>query len=398
MKRQRTRPVTAAVQRTGARDPTAVAAADPAPDRFARLPGPDAVLSLIRARNRRGKPMRREDVLRDEPRLVRAATKHFGSWRDAVETAGFRTPGYQRWTDDRIVNEILELRRHGRSVAGSRVPGPLREAGILHFGSWRRAIERAGLDYETIRVTGRRSPAQTSIITLLRARAETGRRGIGPDGFITQAVARRARAAFGSLRKAVKAAGLASDQVLRVPHREKVAAELLRLARERPEMTRKDLHQAGIVSSAKRWFGGIDAALAILGIEGWPRNLKPVLPGRDEILAGISRRYYSGASMRLTQVIREAPRLMKGAYKHFGTWRSAIRATGLPHEDARWSRTQVKTELRARQQRGEAMTARAIERDDPRLWAEVIARFGSLSRAMRETFTLPEGPLNQSES
>jgi hypothetical protein len=349
------------------------------------LPGARELLGLIRARNRQSKPMRREDVRRDDPRLLRAAAKHFGSWRDAVEAAGFRVPGYQRWSDERIVSEILDLYRRGRSVAGSRVPGPLREAAILHFGSWRRAIQRAGLDYQTIRVTSRRSPARTTIIALLHAGARTGRRGIGRDGAISHAVARRARAAFGSLAKALQAAGLRSDQVLHVPHRDSLAAELRRLARERPDMTRNDLHRAGIVRSATRWFGGLDEALAVLGIDGWPRNLKPALPARDKILAGIARRYYSGASVRLTQVIREDPRLMKGAYKHFGTWRSAIRAAGLPQEDGRLSTTQVKTELRARQQRREAMTARAIKRDDPRLWSEAIARFGSLSHALRES-------------
>jgi len=58
----------------------------------------------------------------------------------------------REWTADLVVAEILDRRRHGTPLAFSRVPEPLRRAGITYFGSWREAIEVAGLRYADIRL------------------------------------------------------------------------------------------------------------------------------------------------------------------------------------------------------------------------------------------------------
>jgi hypothetical protein len=351
------------------------------------LPEPDELLRLIRGRNRRGESLRREDSSRQEPRLVRAADKHFGSWRDAVEAAGFRAPGNQRWDAQRILSEIAERHRQRASLANSRVPVPLREAALLHFGSWRAAIERAGLDYSTIRLSRGRSPER--VIELIRAGAKPGRQGVGPQGAITHAVARQARQEFGSVAAAIEAAGLDPARVMRVRRftESQVAAELCKLARENPDMAISDVSATAVGSAAKKRFGSVVAAAKALNIVGWPRQAHQPLPSRDEVLTGVERRYRSGASMRLTEVLHADRRLMNGAYKHFGTWRSALLAAGVAYEDTYWSRAQVKAELRARRLRREGLSAAAIQRDDPRLWSAIIARFGSLSRALQELNT-----------
>jgi hypothetical protein len=347
------------------------------------LPEPDELLRLIRGRNRRGESLRREDTDRQEPRLVRAAYKHFGSWRYAVEAAGFVASGKQRWDSQRILSEIAERHTQGASLASSRVPVPLREAGVLHFGSWRAAIERAGLDYSTIRLSQGRSPER--VLELIREGAETGRQGVGPQGAIPHAVAEQARQEFGSVSAAIEAAGLDPGRVMQVRRftEDQVAAELRKLARASPDMTISDVSATAVGSAARKRFGSVVGAAKALEIVDWPRHAHQPLPSREEVLTGVKRRHRSGASMRLTEVLHTDRRLMNGAYKHFGTWRSALLAAGVPYEQAHWSRRQVMAELRARRLRREGLSAAAIQRDDPRLWSATIAQFGSLSRALK---------------
>lgn len=377
------RPSATALRRTRHSSPPATTRsaprATPAP-----LPSRDELLRLIRARNRRVESLRREDVIRSEPRLVRAADKLFGAWRHAVAAAGFIVPGNQRWDESSILGEILALHRQGAPLALARVPRALTEAAVMHFGTWRSAIERAGLDYDAIRL--RRRKSRDEILALIRAGAGTGRMGIGPEGAISAGLADQAREEFGNLSAAIEAAGLDPGQVMVVRRYtdDQFAAELRKLARERPEMTLTEVGATSLGHHATKRFGSVRAAAAALEINDWPRQVHVALPSRDEVLVGVQQRHRSGASMRLTEVIHDDRRLMNGAYKHFGTWRSALRAAGIPFEEAFWGRPQVKAELRARRLRHEGISAAAIERDDPRLWSAVISCFGSLSLALRE--------------
>lgn len=343
---------------------------------------------MIRERARRGESLRREDVAQDDPRLVRAAEKSYGSWRDAAEAAGCDVPGNQRWSPERIRHEIVDLYRRGIRLASSHVDKPLRLAAIAHFGSWRKAIEAAGLDYASLGIRSRRTPEE--LLELIRASARSGRVGVGPDGAIPTAVAVQARAAFGSVAQAVEAAGLDPRQVLasRAYTERQVIEAVRKLAAERPDMTVSEASTTAVGAAAKRRFRSVTAAAEAAGLSGWPRLVNQPLPSREDVLAGVVRRHRRGASMRLTQVIHADRRLMNGAYKHFGTWRSAVRAAGIDYQEAHWTRRQVIAELRARQLRRDSLTASAIQREDPKLWDATIAFFGSLSAALgalRET-------------
>lgn len=53
------------------------------------LPSADEVIAGLRARHRRRRVMLLNPTFDEEPRLAEAATKHFGSWRRAMEAAGF---------------------------------------------------------------------------------------------------------------------------------------------------------------------------------------------------------------------------------------------------------------------------------------------------------------------
>lgn len=92
--------------------------------------------------------------------LLRAATRYFGTWEAAVRYAGIdydTIRRYKSWTRARIVARIRELHTEGKDLSWRNVclhVDPQLAAAATkksHFGSWREALECAGLDYDTIR-------------------------------------------------------------------------------------------------------------------------------------------------------------------------------------------------------------------------------------------------------
>jgi hypothetical protein len=105
-------------------------------------------------------PLSYGEVQKNQLRLLRAATRYFGSWKNAVEYAGLdydQIRRYQVWTRERIVEQIQRHHREGQDLSwrhvSTRLDPALAAAAIRgnRFGSWERALEAAGLDYGEIR-------------------------------------------------------------------------------------------------------------------------------------------------------------------------------------------------------------------------------------------------------
>ena len=99
-------------------------------------------------------------MTKDDLPLLRAATRYFGSWQVAVEYAGLNydeVRKYRSWTKDRIVERIQQLYAEGADLSWRHVSltlDPSLAAAATkkgHFGSWRAALEAAGIDYDAIR-------------------------------------------------------------------------------------------------------------------------------------------------------------------------------------------------------------------------------------------------------
>ncbi|MFN3421456.1 MAG: homing endonuclease associated repeat-containing protein, partial [Armatimonadota bacterium] len=106
--------------------------------------------------------------------LFRKARHRFGSWKKAIEAAGLNYHEIvqrQKWTPEKIVAEIRRLYAEGKdlSVTAMQRTHPNLVAiaqSPRYFGSWRAAVEAAGLDYELIkrqRGRRRREPIQVRV-------------------------------------------------------------------------------------------------------------------------------------------------------------------------------------------------------------------------------------------
>lgn len=133
------------------------------PDEW-RWGSPDEIIKAIRAwESKHGKPPSASDWLHvsgTHP-TARQSAKLFGSWTNALTAAGFapRPSGPRpRWSRERIIRALqAEHRRTGKVPSFKRWhksaqgrPGATRV--VQQFGSWRAAVEAAGL---TPRPTGR---------------------------------------------------------------------------------------------------------------------------------------------------------------------------------------------------------------------------------------------------
>jgi len=92
--------------------------------------------------------------------LLRAATRYFGSWQAAVEYSGLDYDAirkYRSWTKERIIERIRELHAQNADLSWRHISltlDPSLAAAATkksHFGSWRAALDAAGLDYDAIR-------------------------------------------------------------------------------------------------------------------------------------------------------------------------------------------------------------------------------------------------------
>jgi len=108
------------------------------------------VLRQLRELVKTGEPV----LASDHPKLGRAAVRHFGSWKAALEAAGDKNPTVTRWTKTNVIAAIRQDMEAGHSVASNdmrRRNENLYMAGRRRFGSWAAAVDAAKSKRNTYR-------------------------------------------------------------------------------------------------------------------------------------------------------------------------------------------------------------------------------------------------------
>ena len=120
----------------------------------------ETIASEINRLSESGEDLNYAHIAQEHVALLRAATRYFGSWRLAVEFAGLsydEIRRYKTWTRERILDRIQQLSADGEDLSwrhiSTNVDPQLAAAATKekHFGSWRQAVDAAGLDYRKIR-------------------------------------------------------------------------------------------------------------------------------------------------------------------------------------------------------------------------------------------------------
>ncbi|MEM9399078.1 MAG: hypothetical protein AAF984_02620 [Verrucomicrobiota bacterium] len=120
----------------------------------------DAIIKTIQDLHQQGADLSfRAMMLSKYNSMVYAAIRpnHFGSWKAALESAGLAAEEiyrYRSWDEDSILEEIRNLKELGADLSSKvmdEIANPLIATARRRFGNWGTAVEKAGIDYSQIR-------------------------------------------------------------------------------------------------------------------------------------------------------------------------------------------------------------------------------------------------------
>jgi hypothetical protein len=243
------------------------------------------------------------------------------------------------WDKPRIKIELKRLYRSNANLsynALARRKQSLVSAAAYHFGSYRAAVESAGIDYAA--VTRRPRWTKQNIIGLIKQAKRSG------EDLHWSAVTQRrdelGKAAFASLQprlfgrwdRALAAAGLDADEVSRYRKwdRNTVAFELRARAQDDEPLNSGAIQQddSGLHAAAVRHFGSYDAALRAAKVN--PENVRQRRTWtKPEVVRGLKTARRQGKHLS-DSAIRQADAALYGAaVRLFGSFTAARKAAGL---------------------------------------------------------------------
>jgi len=234
-----------------------------------------AVLQELRRWKKLGKDLRSGRIRVENTSLLNAAKGHFGSYENALHAAGIEYDRIRQtrvWTRESILAILTAENRAGRNLNSTAIRQhhpSLPEVCRHHFGSYRKAVEAAGFDYLKVRhFTAWSKPI---ILARLQALDRAGRdmRYVAMNANASPLLC-AARFYFGTYRNAIQAAGLDYPPLKPLPFwtRPKVLKTLQRLHGDGVDLRYaqiKTTHQA-LFAAARYYFGKYHRAVAAAGI------------------------------------------------------------------------------------------------------------------------------------
>jgi hypothetical protein len=237
------------------------------------------------------------------------------------------------WNKAEVLATLKKLHKQGADLsynALARTMQSLLSASAYHCGSYRKAIEQAGIDYSTI--ARRPRWTKTAIIKLIK---EARRNGI--DLHWSSIIKRRG-----------------------------------------------DLAKAAFASLQPRLFGSWDRALHAAGLDADEINRYRKWT-KDTVLAELKARHRETLPINSGTLQKDEPSLHAAAVRHFHAYDDALRAAKLDPEKVRqrkqWNRAEVIKSLKVLKKSGKRVSDSIIRREEPALYGAAIRLFGSFTTA-----------------
>lgn len=198
---------------------------------------------------------------------------------------------------------------------------------------------------------------------------------------------------FGSYRKAIERAGIGYDSVVRRPRWTRAAIiALIKVAKREGEdlhwsavtQRRDDLGKAAFASLQPRLFGSWDRALTGAGLNADDVNRYRKWD-KETIAFELRARFRDHEQLNSGTLQRNEPGLHAAAVRHFGSYDEALRAARLDPTKLRqrraWTRQVVKDALKGAQKDGQRLSDSALRKLDPALYGAAVRLFGSFTAA-----------------
>lgn len=308
----------------------------------------------------------------------------------------------QKWSREIVVRHILKRHRGGQKLGSDYMQKnhrPLYLATCKYCGSWRRAIEAAGLKYDDVRVLKRACPvwSEEKIIATIR-RMRRLKQPLNSNHIQTKE--RRLYGAankyFGGWSEAVAAAGLDYSKFRKVTMRywskKAIVAEILRRSEAGLSI------RGGDVTNEDR--GLYHAALRHFGEKGWAKArmlagftaVDPVpwvIWSKKTVVEEILRLHANGVVLNCAALGKTYGYIRSAGEKYFGSWGKAITAAGLDYlkickikPKGWWTKPRLIQAIQSLEKQGLRLSSKAIQQSHGDIFASAIFKFGSWSQAV----------------
>jgi hypothetical protein len=243
------------------------------------------------------------------------------------------------WDKPEILRTVRKLHKQKKDLSYNAMTQrmqPLVSAAAYHFGSYRVAVEKAGIDYST--VIRRPRWTRPMIIGLIKQAKRKG------EDLHWSAVTKRrdelGRAAFASLQprlfgswdRALHGAGLDADEVNRYRkwNKDTIVFELKGRARDDEPLNSGAVQRdnPGLHAAAVRHFTSYDAALRAARLD--PEAVRARRSWTDaDVIKGLKAAKRAGTHLSDSTIRRENPSLYGAAVRLFGSFTAAREAAGI---------------------------------------------------------------------
>lgn len=316
----------------------------------------DLIIGTIQQRVKERKSLNTMDVIEDDYALYRAVKRYYNedAWKSALRDAGIDPNSLpdprKKWTKNVIIDRIRELHSQGESLQYSHILNRgyrgLTGSARKIFGSWGKAIEAAGFDYEDVRATSWSKWTVKRVFSEIKALDDAG------EDLNAGYVARNhknlwqaAYVRFPSWAEAVEAAGINYEEHrLRGPYLEwsvrRVISMILELHRELEDLSSSAVHQwdRRLYDAACQYFGCWQNAVEAAGFD-YSTYRKVRQWDRAKVIEEIKMIDANDEPLNAAHVIRNHSGLYGAAMTYWGSWSNAVSEAGIDYISVRetWS-------------------------------------------------------------
>jgi len=309
----------------------------------------------------------------------------------------------RQWSKEIVLKTIRRLHRAGEKLNCGHIQvhqRPLYVAACVYCGSWRKAIEAAGISYDRVRIKQRVRPKwgrQNVIAAIQQLHKADEPLNSNYAQTKRQALYGAAVKYFDSWACAIKAVGLDYSRIrIRKPFRRwsqlAIVAAIRKCAAEGcaingTVVSRKD---PGLYNAARRHFGrgGWAKALRLAGYD--PRDVFPLrIWTAERIITMVHALHDIGVPLYGYYLVRHGFQgLFAGGVVRFGSWKKTISAAGYRYDSVRavrnrwWTPERVIAEIRRLERNGVSLHHRNLTRLRADLIWGAIRWFGNLRLAV----------------
>jgi hypothetical protein len=321
-----------------------------------------SVCRELRRLHRAKEPLHHAVAEQKHPDLVLAAYRYFGSYGKAVDAAGLnysriRVREMPSWDRKRVLGRIKELERSDAGLwsrAVRRVEPYLERAAARTCGSYQRAVRLVGVSRGRLQPPPYRIWSPARIISDLQALHRRNPKLLKPGSLIEShpKLLRACRRQLGTYAKALEAAGISYQQVVRpdLLTGPEVVQRLTHLFERGKDLRYSYMRRTAgkIFHAAVRCFGSYEKAINAAGLD-YP----PPAPVRHWtaglVLKQLQDHSDKGKDLRWRQFRKANLPLYQAAKHYFGTYPAALKKAGINYQQM--VQAQLRRQLPRRRQR-----------------------------------------------